>query len=349
MLQVHQCTIFMNPESLNPEPLNPKPMNPSDQNKLLTVEDLHTSFYTKRGEVKAVDGVSFSAAKGEIIGLVGESGSGKSITCLSIMGLVPQPAGKVISGRIMFKNENLLNKSKEEMRRLRGDRISMILQDPMVALNQLLTVGYQLGECFKFHDKTRGHLKDNCVRLLKKVKVPAPEARLNFYPFQLSGGISQRVLIGAGIANSPDLLIADEPTTALDVTIQAQILKLLKELQQESDSTIILVTHDLASVAQICHRVLVMYAGRIVEKAPIKTFFKNPAHPYSIGLIKSLPKLGRKVDRLYSIEGQPPSLFNLPRGCRFSPRCKNVKAICKEKYPEEMEIEKRHKVSCWLY
>lgn len=324
-------------------------MTTENKNKLLTVEDLHTSFYTKKGEVKAVDGVSFSAAKGDIIGLVGESGSGKSITCLSIMGLVPQPSGRVTSGRIIFKNENLLDKSKEEMRRLRGDRISMILQDPMVALNQLLTVGYQLGECFKFHDKAKGSIKEKCIQLLKKVKVPAPEARLNFYPFQLSGGISQRVLISAGIANNPDLLIADEPTTALDVTIQGQILKLLRELQKDSESAIILVTHDLASVAQICHRVLVMYAGRIVEKAPIKTFYKNPAHPYSIGLIKSLPKLGRKVDQLYSIEGQPPSLFDLPAGCRFAPRCENVKAICKEKYPPEVELEGGHKVSCWLF
>jgi peptide/nickel transport system ATP-binding protein len=316
---------------------------------LLSVEDLHTSFYTKKGQVKAVDGVSFSAQKGETVGLVGESGSGKSITCLSIMGLVPQPTGEVTSGRIMFNNENLLDKSKEEMRRLRGDRISMILQDPMVALNQLLTVGYQLGECFKFHDKAQGSIKDKCIQLLKKVKVPAPEARLNFYPFQLSGGISQRVLISAGIANSPDLLIADEPTTALDVTIQAQILKLLKDLQKEFNSAIILVTHDLASVAQICQRVLVMYAGRIVEKAPIKTFFKNPAHPYSIGLIKSLPKLGQKVDQLYSIEGQPPSLFDLPRGCRFAPRCEHAKPICSETYPPEVEIADGHKVSCWLF
>jgi peptide/nickel transport system ATP-binding protein len=206
-----------------------------------------------------------------------------------------------------------------------------------------------LGECFKFHGKSQGSLKYKIIQLFKKVKVPAPEARLNFYPYQLSGGISQRVLISAGIANSPDLLIADEPTTALDVTIQAQILKLLKDLQQEFDSAIILVTHDLASVAQICGRVLVMYAGRIVEKAPIITFFKNPAHPYSIGLIKSLPKLGQKVDQLYSIEGQPPSLFDLPRGCRFAPRCENAKAICSKTYPPEVEIATGHKVSCWLF
>ena len=324
-------------------------MQLKNTDKILDVENLHTSFYTKKGEVKAVDGVDFSMDRGEIIGLVGESGCGKSVTCLSIMGLVPQPAGKIISGRILFKNENLLEKSKEKMRRLRGDQISMILQDPMVALNQLLSVGYQLGECFRFHDSAGGSLKEQCIQLLTTVKVPSPEARLSFYPHQLSGGISQRVLIGAGIANSPDLLIADEPTTALDVTIQAQILKLLKELQEKTDSAIIMVTHDLASVAQICHRVLVMYAGRIVEKAPVKIFFSSPAHPYSIGLLKSLPKLGRKVDQLFSIEGQPPSLFDMPRGCRFAPRCEKVKAICEEEYPPEVEIEGGHRVSCWIY
>jgi oligopeptide/dipeptide ABC transporter ATP-binding protein len=317
--------------------------------KLLWVDDLRTSFFTKKGEIKAVDGVSFSVAKGEILGLVGESGSGKSITCLSILGLVPQPAGKVLGGRILFKNENLLEKSNEEMRQLRGNRISMILQDPMVALNQLLTVGHQLGECFKFHNNSGGSLKEKCIHLLNKVKVPAPEARINFYPFQLSGGISQRVLIGAGIANGPDLLIADEPTTALDVTIQAQILNLLKELQRQINSAIILITHDLASVAQICRRVMVMYAGRIVEKAPIKAFYKNPAHPYSRGLIKSLPVLGRKIEQLYSIQGQPPGLLNLPPGCRFAPRCEQVKDICHRDYPPEVNLDEGHRVSCWLY
>ena len=322
----------------------------TDKNEMiLSVDDLRTSFFTKKGEIKAVDDVSFSVAKGEILGLVGESGSGKSITCLSILGLVPQPAGQVIGGRILFKNEDLLEKSKEEMRQLRGNRMSMILQDPMVALNQLLTVGHQLGECFKFHNKGGGSLKEKCINLLNKVKVPAPEARIKFYPFQLSGGISQRVLISAGIANDPDLLIADEPTTALDVTIQAQILHLLKELQRQTNSAIILITHDLASVAQICQRVMVMYAGRIVEKAPIKTFYKNPAHPYSRGLIKSLPVLGRKVEQLYSIKGQPPGLLNLPPGCRFAPRCEQVKDICRQDYPPEVDIEEGHRVSCWLY
>ena len=320
-----------------------------ESDKLLWVDDLRTSFFTKKGEIKAVDGVSFSVAKGEILGLVGESGCGKSITCLSVLGLVPQPAGKVIGGRILFKNENLLEKSREEMRQLRGNRISMILQDPMVALNQLLTVGYQLSECFSFHNRGRGSLKEKCINLLNRVKVPAPEARINFYPFQLSGGISQRVLISAGVANDPDLLIADEPTTALDVTIQAQILNLLKELQRQSNSAIILITHDLASVAQICRRVMVMYAGRIVEKAPIKTFYKNPAHPYSRGLIKSLPVLGRKVEQLYSIKEQPPSLSDLPPGCRFTPRCEHVKDICRRTYPPEIDLAEGHRVSCWLY
>jgi oligopeptide/dipeptide ABC transporter ATP-binding protein len=324
-------------------------MTTSTNEKLLVIDGLKTTFFTKKGEIRAVDGVSFSVERGEIIGLVGESGSGKSITCLSILGLVPQPAGKVTGGNIIFKNENLLEKSKEEMRQLRGNRISMILQDPMVSLNQLLTVGYQLGECYRFHNDRSGNLKEKIVALLEKVKVPAPQARINFFPFQLSGGISQRVLIGAGIANSPDLLIADEPTTALDVTIQAQILKLLKDLQKELGASVILITHDLAAVAQICSRVLVMYAARIVEKAPVKTFYQNPAHPYSIGLIKSLPMLGRRVDKLYSIEGQPPSLLNLPPGCRFAPRCTQAKGICREKYPPETDLEKGHKVSCWLF
>lgn len=317
--------------------------------KLLVLKDVKTSFFTKEGEVKAVDGVSFSVSKGEVVGLVGESGCGKSITSLSIMRLVPQPAGKIISGEILFKNENLLEKSEEEMRRLRGDRISMILQDPMVSMNQVLKVGYQLGEPFRYHNRITGSLRDMCVGLLKKVKVPSPESRVNDYPFQFSGGMCQRVLIAMGIANSPDLLIADEPTTALDVTIQGQILKLMKEIQEESDSSIILITHDLATVAQICSRILVMYAGRIIEKAPVKTFYKNPAHPYSIGLIRSVPVLGRPAERLFSIEGHPPTLLNPPPGCRFAPRCAKAEKICSETYPPETILEEDHKVSCWLY
>ena len=251
----------------------------TENERLLVLKNVKTSFFTKKGVVRAVDDVSFSISKGEVVGLVGESGCGKSVTSLSIMRLVPQPAGKIVSGEILFKNEDLLKKSEDEMRRIRGDRISMILQDPMVAMNQLLRVGYQLGEPYRYHHKISGSLRDMCVGLLKKVKVSAPESRVNDYPFQFSGGMCQRALIAMGIANGPDLLIADEPTTALDVTIQAQILKLLKDIQRESNSSIILITHDLATVAQICSRLLVMYGGRIIEKAPVKTFYKKPAHP----------------------------------------------------------------------
>lgn len=321
----------------------------TNQDTILELQDVTTTFFTKQGEVKAVDGVSFSVGRGEIVGLVGESGCGKSVTSLSIMRLVPQPAGKIVSGKILFNNEDLMEKTAEEMRQLRGDRLSMILQDPMVAMNQLLTVGKQLGEPYEFHDKVRGSLREMCIRLLDKVKVPAPESRVDDYPFQFSGGMSQRALIAMGIANNPDLLIADEPTTALDVTIAAQVLKLMKDIQKETNSSIILITHDLATVAQICTRVLVMYAGRIVETAPIKTFYKNPAHPYSVGLIQSVPVLGRPVDRLFSISGQPPSLFAMPEGCRFAPRCNKAEKKCFKDYPPETQLDENHSVACWLY
>ena len=317
--------------------------------RLLDIKDLRTSFFTKKGEVKAVDGVSFEVNRGEIVGLVGESGCGKSITSLSIMRLVPQPAGRIIGGRMLFCGEDLFKKTEAEMRRLRGNRLSMILQDPMVSLNQLLTVGYQLEETFRYHNKTGGSMKEKCIEMLKKVKVPAPERRVENYPFQFSGGMSQRALIAMGIANNPDLLIADEPTTALDVTVGAQVLKLMKVIQEESRGSIILITHDLASVAQICTRVLVMYAGRIIEKSPIKTFYKYPAHPYSQGLIQSVPVLGRRAERLFSIEGMPPSLINPPPGCRFAPRCSQARDVCAKKYPPEIQLEDEHLVSCWLY
>jgi oligopeptide/dipeptide ABC transporter ATP-binding protein len=324
-------------------------MNSAD-NTIIEIKDLKTYFFTRRGVVKAVDGISFSIAKGEIVGLVGESGSGKSITSLSIMGLVPQPAGKIIAGQILFRNEDLLRKSKEEMRQIRGDRISMILQDPMVSLNQILSVEYQIGEMFRHHKKNDGKsLREKCIDVLRRVKVPSPETRIKDYPFQFSGGMCQRTIIGMGIANSPELLIADEPTTALDVTIQAQILQLMKRVQEETEAAILMITHDLATVAQLCTRVMVMYAGRIVEKAPIKTFYKNPSHPYSLGLINSVPVLGRKTERLYAIEGQPPNLMNPPQGCRFADRCDKAKDICLKSYPPEISLEDDHMVSCWLY
>lgn len=323
-------------------------MNTGNEN-LLELHDLRTHFFTKQGVVKAVDDVNFSVEKGEVIGLVGESGCGKSITSLSILRMVPEPAGRIVSGKILFKNENLLEKSEEEMRQIRGNRISMIMQDPMVALNQLLKIGYQLGEPLKYHGKATGHIRKKCVELLKKVRVPSPETRINEYPFQFSGGMCQRAVIGMGISCAPDLLIADEPTTALDVTIQAQILRLLKKIREEFNAAIIIITHDLALAAQICTRVLVMYAGKIIEKAPVKIFYENPAHPYSSGLIRSVPVVGRRVDRLYSIEGQPPSLLNPPSGCRFAPRCEKAMRRCLTHYPPEIALGEGHKVACWLY
>ncbi len=318
--------------------------------KILELKGVKTYFSTTKGTVKAVDDISFSIRRGEIVGLVGESGSGKSMTSLSIMGLVPQPSGKTVAGKILFHGEDLLEKNSEEMRQIRGNKISMILQDPMVSLNQILSVQYQIGEVFRYHDKPiRKSLKEMCIDVLKKVKVPSPELRVQDYPFQFSGGMCQRTIIGMGVANGPDLLIADEPTTALDVTIQAQVLQLMKQVQEETDAAILMITHDLGTVAQLCSRVLVMYAGRIIEKAPVNTFYKKPSHPYAIGLIKSVPVLGRKSERLYSIEGQPPNLLNPPEGCRFAPRCEQAMPICREKYPPEVSQEADHHVSCWLF
>ncbi len=323
----------------------------STADKLLEIRDIKTYFFTTEGVVKAVDGISFSINRGEVVGLVGESGCGKSITSLSIMGLVPQPAGKIVGGKILFHNQDLLEKSEEEMRQLRGDRIAMILQDPMVSLNPILRVERQIGEVFKYHGKIVGRLRDMCVNVLEKVRVPSPQLRVRDYPFQFSGGMCQRVMIGMGVANYPELLIADEPTTALDVSIQSQILQLMKQIQKETDTAILMITHNLAVVAQICTRVLVMYAGRIIEKAPVRTFYQNPAHPYSQGLINSVPILGKKNQKLYSIEGQPPNLMDPPPGCRFAPRCEKAMAVCLEKYPPEFTIEAKsnHRVSCWLH
>lgn len=317
----------------------------------MEVRNLKTYFFTTKGVVKAVDGVSFSIRRGEVVGLVGESGCGKSITSLSIMRLVPQPAGKTVDGQILFNNMDLLQKNEEEMRQLRGDRIAMILQDPMVSLNPILKVERQIGEVFQYHNKIVGRLRDMCISVLEKVRVPSPEIRINAYPFQFSGGMCQRVVIGMGVANNPELLIADEPTTALDVTIQSQILQLMKKIQQETNTAILMITHDLATVAQICTRVMVMYAGRIIEKAPVKAFYKNPAHPYSIGLINSVPVLGRKNKKLYSIEGQPPNLLNPPRGCRFANRCNKAMEKCFMEYPPEFTIDttQNHRVSCWIH
>jgi peptide/nickel transport system ATP-binding protein/oligopeptide transport system ATP-binding protein len=316
---------------------------------LLEVQELKTYFFTRRGVVKAVDGVSFGLKHGETLGLVGESGSGKSITCLSLLRLVPKPAGKIVGGKVVFNGEDLLSKSEREMRGMRGKRISMILQDPMTSLNPVYTIGDQVAEPMIIH---RGLSKPSVWEEVKKmlglVKIPVPEVRIREYPHQMSGGMRQRIVGAMVLSCQPDLLIADEPTTSLDVTIQAQFLDLLKEIQEQSNLAMIVVTHDLGIVAKICDRLAVMYAGRIVESARVRELFNNPSHPYTIALLKSLPKMDEKVDKLYSIEGQPPELHSLPPGCSFAPRCSEAKDVCKQEYPRETEIEDGHYMSCWL-
>ena len=316
---------------------------------LLDIKELKTYFFPRRGVVKAVDGVSFRLKQGETLGLVGESGSGKSITCLSIMRLVPKPAGQIVGGKVIFDSEDLLIKSEKEMRTMRGDRISMILQDPMTSLNPVYTIGNQVAEPLIIH---RGFNKrsvwEEVKKMLRLVKIPAAEIRMKEFPHQMSGGMRQRIGGAMVLSCQPNLLIADEPTTSLDVTIQAQFLDLLKEIQQQSNLAMIVVTHDLGIVAKICDRLAVMYAGKIVETAGVTELFDNPTHPYTIALLKSLPKMDEKVDRLYSIEGQPPELHSLPPGCSFAPRCSEVKDVCRQEYPSKTEIKDGHQLSCWL-
>jgi oligopeptide/dipeptide ABC transporter ATP-binding protein len=296
---------------------------------LLEVRDLRTHIYTRRGIVKAVDGATFGVGRGETLGIVGESGSGKSMTCLSILRLVPQPGGRIVGGQIVFAGEDLLAKSTDEMRRLRGSRIAMILQDPMASLNPALTVGEQIAESLRLHRGLRGRaLHARVLDLLRQVRISDPERRIHAYPHQMSGGIRQRVAGAIAVSCQPSLLIADEPTTSLDVTIQAQYLRLLKEIQRETDLALIFVTHDLGIVAKLCDRVAVMYAGHIVEMGRTQDIFNQPRHPYTIGLLSCLPTLARGRERLVAIEGQPPDLAHVPSGCPFHPRCALAIAEC---------------------
>jgi oligopeptide transport system ATP-binding protein len=319
------------------------------QECLLSVENLKTYFFTRAGVVKAVDGVTFSVNAGEALGIAGESGSGKSITCLSIVRLVPKPAGRIIAGKILFQGEDILLKKEEEMRNWRGKIIAMILQDPLTSLNPVFTIGNQVGEAFKLEgNRRRKTITQRVIDILNRVKIPSVERRLGDYPFQFSGGMRQRVLAAMAIAREPKLLIADEPTTSLDVTIQHQFLRLLKEMQRQANMGLILVTHDLGIVAETCDRVAIMYAGRIVETGPLGKVFHQPAHPYTDALMKALPKLGRKVKRLYQIEGEPPNLLNLPPGCSFSPRCPKVMDICREGCPPMMPVSGDGSAACWL-
>jgi oligopeptide/dipeptide ABC transporter ATP-binding protein len=315
---------------------------------VLEVQDLRTYFYTRWGVVKAVDGVSFNLRRGETIGLVGESGCGKTVTCLSLLRLVPRPAGRIVGGRILLEGEDLLKKSEREMRRIRGKKIAMILQDPMTSLNPVFTIGYQVQEPISIHQRARGHLLWRKARdMLAMVKIASPEVRMRDFPHQMSGGMRQRVVGAIALSCQPSILIADEPTTSLDVTIQAQYLDLLKELQQQTNVSLIFITHDLGIVARMCDRVCVMYAGRIVESAPVVELYDNPIHPYTRALIASVPAADRRVERLFSIEGQPPALHHLPPGCPFAPRCGDREERCFKEFPGEVEVGFQHKVSCW--
>jgi oligopeptide/dipeptide ABC transporter ATP-binding protein len=316
---------------------------------LLSIEDLVVEFKTEDGVVHAVDGVSYELFPGEILGIVGESGSGKSVSTLALLGLIPQPPGRIVSGTAMFKGRDLLRLKKRELRKVRGNEVAMVFQDPMTSLNPVLTVGNQLGEAINTHfpDEKDEVVKQKVIDLLTLVGVPNPEQRYSQYPHEFSGGMRQRAMIAMAISNSPSLLIADEPTTALDVTIQAQVLEVLKRVQQETDAATILITHDLGIVAEMCDRVLVMYAGHIVEAGDVATIFRSPRHPYTIGLMNSLPKLTEDEEWLEPITGAPPSLINLPPGCPFHPRCFLARERCRQENPPLAPVEgSEHKSAC---
>lgn len=319
------------------------------QGRLLDVVDLKTYFFLDNGVVPAIDGVSFHVDQGETVGLVGESGSGKSVTSLSIMGLVRTPPGRTVGGKILFGGRDLLSLGSEDMRRIRGNEISMILQDPMTSLNPVLTIGEQIAEIFVLRE---GLGKEQAMKraadMLDVVGIPSPEKRIHEYPHHLSGGMRQRVIIAMALCCRPKLLIADEPTTALDVTIQAQILALMCSMKEQYRMAILFISHNLAAVAEVCQRVIVMYAGKIVEEASVEDLFKHPLHPYTRGLLRSLPRYDRAGgrERLQAIPGVVPNLMDLPRGCHFSTRCAEASAICREREPPLLEREGR-RVRCW--
>lgn len=324
-------------------------------NVLLSVENLQTHFTTRAGTVKAVNGVTFSLKAGETLGLAGESGSGKSITCLSIVRLLPRPAGRIVGGKIVFQGQDLVTLPERDMERWRGSQIGMVLQDPLMSLNPVYTIGNQVAEPFIFQSKRTGQkivsrraLRDKVIDILEKVKIPSPARRLNDYPFQFSGGMRQRTSAAIAMACTPKLLIADEPTTALDVTIQDQFLRLLKGIQEHNNTGLIFVTHDMGIVAEICDKVAIMYAGRIVEYGGVQRIFSHPAHPYTQALMRALPRLGTRKQRLYQIEGEPPNLADPPRGCSFHPRCTQALPICKHSYPPEVPVGQAGRVACWL-
>lgn len=314
---------------------------------VLEVKDLHTYFFNRWGTVKAVDGISFSLKQGETLGIVGESGCGKTMTALSLMRLNPKPASRIIDGQILLDGEDILQRSEKDMREVRGRKISMILQDPQTSLNPVYTIGNQLVEALVHRQDLQRDLKREAEQSLRNVRVAAPRRRLEDFPHQMSGGMKQRVVGAIAMACDPMVIIADEPTTALDVTIQLQYLRLLKDIQAETGMSIIFITHDFGIVARMCDRVIVMYAGRVVEEGPVRGIFNSPSHPYTEALIGSVPKMEERVERLYQIEGQPPALYDLPVGCRFADRCRYAQDKCLEAYPPYYDVGANQRAACW--
>ncbi|MFI7244258.1 ABC transporter ATP-binding protein [Streptomyces qinglanensis] len=317
---------------------------------LLEVRDLHVDFQTRDGVVKAVNGVNYSVEAGETLAVLGESGSGKSVTAQAVMGILDMPPGRIPRGEILFHGKDMLTMSKEERRKIRGARIAMIFQDALSSLNPVLTVGYQLAEMFRVHQGLgRKEAKARSIELMERVKIPAAKARVNDYPHQFSGGMRQRIMIAMALALEPDLIIADEPTTALDVTVQAQVMELLADLQREYNMGLILITHDLGVVADVADKIAVMYAGRIVETAPVKELYRAPAHPYTKGLLDSIPRLDRKGQELYAIQGLPPNMAKVPEGCAFHPRCPAARDICRTELPPLAEVDDARGSACHFW
>lgn len=320
------------------------------QTPVLDVKQLQTTFFSSDGEIPAVDRISFSVHKGEILGIVGESGCGKSVTSLSIMKLIPQPPGKITHGEIWLNGENLVQATEKRMREIRGNEVAMIFQEPMTSLNPLFTIGDQLIEGIRIHKKIRKKdAHQEAVNMLTLVGLPRADQIMKEYPHQLSGGMRQRVMIAMALSCHPRLLIADEPTTALDVTIQAQILALMKDLNEKLDTAIVMITHDLGVVADLCQRVIVMYAGKIVEEAEVRDIFKNPKHPYTVGLLQSVPDVREKRERLYSIPGNVPKPGSIQQGCRFAARCDKVQDRCSVEDPKLYQLENGQSVRCFLH
>ena len=319
----------------------------SEYEHLLSVQDLHTSFFTDNGEVQAVNGVSFNLDEGKVLGIVGESGSGKSVTAYSIMQILAD-TGRIVGGSVLYKGENIVGWDEKRLRAYRGKCVSIIFQDPMTSLNPVFTVGNQLVEAIVLHTDKRGaEARVRALEMLQLVGINEPEKRLRQYPFELSGGMRQRVMIAMALACEPDVLIADEPTTALDVTIQAQILELMQELQKKLGMAIIMVTHDLGVIAELCDEIIVMYGGRICERGTADEIFYNPRHEYTKGLMRSIPSAENLKERLVPIAGSPINMLNMPKGCAFCPRCDAAMKICLDELPEELLINENHMASCW--